>query len=81
MNNADALRTKGSYSRTRLLVSVYCCTVGLRGRPRASFYNSPPSESVFLMGLIDSVVGIISGAVFAIAPQLAALLASLGLPV
>jgi hypothetical protein len=31
-------------------------------------------------GLIDSVIGIITGAVFGIAPQLAALLHSLGLP-
>ena len=44
------------------------------------------SESVFLMGvpvlggLIDSVIGIITGAVYGIAPQLAALLHSLGLP-
>jgi hypothetical protein len=32
-------------------------------------------------GLVDSVVGIITGTVFGIAPQLAALLHSLGLPV
>jgi len=32
-------------------------------------------------GLIDSVVGILTGTVFGIAPQLAALLRSLGLPV
>ncbi|MDT5235378.1 MAG: hypothetical protein QOF47_1365 [Mycobacterium sp.] len=31
-------------------------------------------------GLIDSVIGIITGAVYGIAPQLAALLHSLGLP-
>jgi hypothetical protein len=31
-------------------------------------------------GLIDSVIGIITGAVFGIAPQLGALLHSLGLP-
>ena len=31
-------------------------------------------------GLISSVIGIITGAVFGIAPQLAALLHSLGLP-
>jgi hypothetical protein len=49
-------------------------------------YNSAPSESVFLMGvpalggLIDSVIGIVTGAVYGIAPQLAALLHSLGLP-
>lgn len=45
-----------------------------------------PSESVFLMGvsvlggLIDSVIGIITGTVYGIVPQLAALLHSLGLP-
>jgi hypothetical protein len=33
-----------------------------------------------LGGLIDSVIGIITGAVYGIAPQLAALLSSLGLP-
>ena len=33
-----------------------------------------------LGGLIDSVIGIITGAVYGIAPQLGALLASLGLP-
>jgi hypothetical protein len=44
-------------------------------------------SDVFLMGLpivggvIDSVVGILTGAVFGIAPQLAALLRSLGIPV
>jgi len=32
-------------------------------------------------GLIDSVVGILTGTVFGIAPQLGALLRSLGLPV
>ena len=32
-------------------------------------------------GLVDSVVGILTGTVFGIAPQLAALLRSLGLPV
>jgi hypothetical protein len=32
-------------------------------------------------GLLDSVVGIITGTIFGIAPQLGALLASLGLPV
>ena len=32
------------------------------------------------MGLIDSVIGILVGAVAGIAPQVAALLASLGLP-
>jgi hypothetical protein len=31
-------------------------------------------------GLIDSVIGILTGAVYGIAPQLAALLHSLGLP-
>jgi hypothetical protein len=31
-------------------------------------------------GLIDSVIGIITGAIYGIAPQLAALLHSLGLP-
>jgi hypothetical protein len=33
-----------------------------------------------LGGLIDSVIGIITGTVYGIAPQLAALLHSLGLP-
>jgi hypothetical protein len=32
-------------------------------------------------GLIDSVVGILTGTVYGIAPQLAALLRSLGVPV
>jgi hypothetical protein len=32
------------------------------------------------MGLIDSVIGILVGALAGIAPQVAALLASLGLP-
>jgi hypothetical protein len=32
-------------------------------------------------GLIDSVIGILTGTVFGIAPQVAALLRSLGLPV
>jgi hypothetical protein len=32
-------------------------------------------------GLIDSVIGILTGTVFGIAPQLAALLHSLGIPV
>jgi hypothetical protein len=32
------------------------------------------------MGLVDSVIGIIVGAVAGIAPQVAALLASLGIP-
>lgn len=32
-------------------------------------------------GLLDSLVGILTGTVFGIAPQLAALLRSLGLPV
>ena len=34
-----------------------------------------------LGGLIDSVIGILTGTVFGIAPQVAALLRSLGLPV
>ncbi len=32
------------------------------------------------MGLVDSVIGILVGAVAGIAPQVAALLASLGIP-
>ena len=32
-------------------------------------------------GLIDSVIGILTGTVYGIAPQVAALLRSLGLPV
>jgi hypothetical protein len=31
-------------------------------------------------GLIDSVIGILTGTVFGVAPQLAALLRSLGIP-
>ena len=32
------------------------------------------------MGFIDSVIGIVTGALYGIAPQVAALLSSLGLP-
>ena len=39
-----------------------------------------PVSVPVLGGLIDSVVGIITGAVYGVAPQLAALLHSLGVP-
>jgi hypothetical protein len=44
-------------------------------RKRVFFMGVP-----ILGGLIDSVIGIITGAVYGIAPQLVALLHSLGLP-
>ena len=52
-----------------------------------NFHQSALGKRVFLVGvpivggLIDSVVGILTGTVFGIAPQLAALLRSLGIPV
>jgi hypothetical protein len=61
--------------------------VGLEGRHRR-FYNSAASESEvvhmgvpIIGGLLDSVVGILTGTFYGIAPQVLALLSSLGVPV
>jgi hypothetical protein len=72
-------------SRSSLLVLACCCSFVVRTDPHL---RPGPSESdVFLMGLpligglIDSVIGILTGTVYGIAPQLPALLRSLGIPV
>ncbi len=39
-----------------------------------------PESSVSLMGFIDSVIGIITGAIAGIAPQIPGLLQALGVP-
>jgi hypothetical protein len=61
---------------------------GCHAGPRRSLPQlAPPQREVFLMGLpsfggqIDSVVGILTGTVFGIAPQRAALLPFRGVPV
>lgn len=52
----------------------------------ATSTNRPVESEVFLMGLpivgglIDSVIGIVTGTVLGVAPQLAAPLRSLGIP-
>ena len=79
---ANALR---QYSRNHLLVLSYHSRFQRKGRLRR-FYNSagPESEVVHVAipqipgGLMVSLVGIINGAINAIAPQVLALLATLG---
>jgi hypothetical protein len=62
---------------------VCCCRLLGQGRHGTSFNSAAPESDVFLMGapiiggLLDSVIGIITGTLYGILPQLGALLGPL----
>lgn len=68
--------------KARRVIAAWCSRCPFQDRERQEVVSDDQfrKEACFMGGFTDSVIGIITGAINGIAPQVLAILASLGIP-